>query len=55
MFYSGGFDVSTQGFEDILEFDGQTEQWQQIGTLKKRRYFHSTSVIDYNLIKEYCN
>ena len=55
LFYSGGYYPGMAGFEDILEFDGQTEQWRQIGTLKKGRYLHSTSVIDYNMIKEYCN
>ena len=53
MFCAGGWDVNF--LDSILQFDGKTEQWNQIGHLRMKRYAHATSVININKIAAYLN
>ena len=54
MFCAGGHD-GIRKLNNILQFDGETQQWTQIGTLKRKRHYHAASVIDVSKIEEYCN
>ena len=53
MFCAGGWDVSS--LDSILQFDGETQQWKEIGQLRLKRYYHATSVININKIAAYLN
>ena len=53
MLCAGGWDENS--LDSILQFDGETQQWEQIGQLRLKRYFHATSVININEIAAYLN
>ena len=54
MFCAGG-DDSNSILDTILQFDGETEQWVEIGQLRLKRYYHASSVININQIAAYLN
>ena len=47
--YLGGYrsDGSYIYYDDILEFDPLTGQWNQVGRMKRGRENHAVSVIDF--------
>ena len=53
MLCAGGYDGSF--LDSILRFDGETQQWKEIGKLRMKRYYHATSVININKIAAYLN
>ena len=53
MLCAGGWDGNP--LDSILRFDGETQQWEEIGKLRMKRYYHATSVININKIAAYLN
>ena len=53
MFCAGGRDHPSI-MDNILQFDGESQQWEEIGKLSKKRYYHAASVININKIAAYC-
>ena len=53
---SGGYDASihVDHLDDILQFEPESGEWLQIGTLKHKRSHHAVSVINFNSIKDFC-
>ena len=41
--------------ESILQFDGETQQGEEIGQLRLKRSWHAASVININRIAAYLN
>ena len=54
MFRAGEVD-SSGTLDSILQFDGESQQWEEIGKLNKKRYYHAASVININKIAAYFN
>ena len=54
MFCAGGRD-GTSIMDNILQFDGESQQWEEIGQLRLKRVYHATSVININKIAAYLN
>ena len=60
-FHSGGRD-DTLGRRDatdiirndILEYDPETEEWTQIGSMREARYSHAVSVVDFRDYADFC-
>ena len=48
---AGGWDYTS--LDSILQFDGETEQWNEIGQLRTKRYSHAMSVVNINKIAAY--
>ena len=48
--YSGGYDGSARN--SILEYDPETKNWKQIGTMREARYDHAVTVVDF---RDYAN
>ena len=40
--------------DDILEFNENSGEWQQIGKMRRTRVDHAMSVVNYNEVKDYC-
>ena len=55
MFCVGGWDYRSLDLDSILQFDGETEQWKNIGQLRTKRYYHAMSVVNINKIAAYLN
>ena len=57
MFCVGGWDYRGWDYvgslDSILQFDGETEQWEDIGKLRTKRFSHAASVININKIAAY--
>ena len=53
MFCVGGWDYRSLDLDSILQFDGETEQWEDIGQLRTKRYSHAASAININKIAAY--
>ena len=51
---SGGADDWDNTSNDILEYDPETEEWTQIGTMREARYGHAVSVVDFRDYAEFC-
>ena len=53
-FLSGG---SGDGYtlDNILQFDGEFQQWDEVGQLRQSRAYHATSVLNINQIDAYLN
>ena len=49
----GGWNVA-QYFDTILKYDGSTETWSQVGTLKDTRGGPGVAIVDYDEMKKYC-
>ena len=43
-----------QYFDTILKYDGSTETWSQVGTLKDTRGGPGVAIVDYDEMKKYC-
>ena len=41
-------------FNNILEYNPETEEWQEIGTMKKPRYSHAVTLVTYEDYAEWC-
>ena len=54
-FRAGGEDVYGNFLDNILQFDGESQQWQEIGQLRQIRGYHATSVINITEIDTYLN
>ena len=54
MFCAGGW-IGGNDMDNILQFDGVTQQWVEIGHLRLKRYSHATSVINITQIDTYLN
>ena len=52
--HSGGVDDRNIANNDILEYDPETEEWTQIGTMREARYGHAVSVVDFRDYAEFC-
>ena len=50
---AGGLDGNL--LDSILQFDGETQQWEEIGQLRLKRFYHAASVININEIAAYLN
>ena len=53
MFCAGG--EYGNGLDSILQFDGETQQWEEIGQLRQKRAGHAHSIININNIAAYLN
>ena len=53
MLCAGGWDGNR--LDSILQFDGETQQWEEIGQLRLKRSYHAMSVININKIAAYLN
>ena len=42
-------------YEDVLEYDEQKMEWNNIGSMSIKRSAHAITVVNYNSIKDYCN
>ena len=51
--FLGGDDGSSRN--DILEYSHETEEWQEIGTMKEPRRWHAVTVVSYEEYAEWCN
>ena len=51
--FSGGQGVDVKG-DNILEYNHQTEEWQQIGTMTMKRRFHAVTVVNYDEYESWC-
>ena len=47
-------DKSTGVRNNIIEFDPETEEWQEIGTMKDARADHAVSVVSYSDYADWC-
>ena len=54
MFCAGGW-IGGFFIDNILQFDGETQQWVEIGQMRLRRYHHASSVINITQIDAYLN
>ena len=54
MFRAGEVD-SSGTLDSILQFDGETQQWEEIGQLRQKRAGHAHSIININNIAAYLN
>ena len=52
---AGGADEYGNFLDNILQFDGESQQWEEIGQLKQKRGYHATSVINITEIDTYLN
>ena len=52
--FSGGVDNSNDVRNNIIEFDPETEEWQEIGTMKDARAVHAVSVVSYSDYADWC-
>ena len=55
MFCAGGKDSIIGPLDNILQFDGETQQWVEVGQLRQKRYSHASSVINITQIDAYIN
>ena len=55
MICAGGLDASIATLDSILQFDGETQQWVEVGQLRLKRYSHASSVINIAQIDAYLN
>ena len=46
-----GFNV----YNNILEYNPETEEWQEIGAMKEARYSHAVTLVSYEDYAEWCN
>ena len=53
-FLAGGYDFENF-LDSILQFDGDSQQWEEIGHLRQIRGYHATSVINITEIDTYLN
>ena len=53
LYYAGGWDGNI--LDSILQFDGESQQWEEIGQLRLKRSYHAMSVININKIAAYLN
>ena len=53
LYCAGGWDGNRM--DSILQFDGESQQWEEIGQLRLKRNNHATSVININKIAAYFN
>ena len=51
-FFIGGFDWNARA--NILEYDPETEEWTEIGTMKEARYAQGVSVVEYSDFADFC-
>ena len=56
-FCAGGHEENQYGnkLDSILQFDGESQQWEEVGQLKQKRGYHATSVINITEIDTYLN
>ena len=52
MFCVGGW-WYVGSLDSVMQFDGETEQWENIGQLRTKRYYHAMSVVNINKIAPY--
>ena len=50
---AGGWDGNY--LDSILQFDGETQQWKEIGQLRLKRGYHAASIVNINKIAAYLN
>ena len=59
LYYAGGLDIEISiygnSLDSILQFDGETQQWEEIGQLRLKRNYHAKNVININEIAAYLN
>ena len=53
--YLGGYYGSSTYYDEILEFDPVNGKWKEVGKMKKARYYHAVSVIEYSEVEQLCN
>ena len=46
---------ATGAIDEILEFDPVNGKWKEVGKMKKARYSHAVSVIEYSEVEQLCN
>ena len=39
---------------DIQTWDPELSSWSQVGDMARTRYFHAVTVVDYDVISQYC-
>ena len=54
VFRAGEVD-SSGTLDSILQFDGETQQWKEIGQMRQKRAGHASSIINTNKIAAYLN
>ena len=50
--FSGGQGVDVKG-DNIIEYNHQNEEWQQIGTMTMKRSDHAVTVVNYDEYEDY--
>ena len=53
LFPVGGWDGNR--LDSIMQFDGETQKWEEIGQLRIKRSYHAASIININKIAAYLN
>ena len=51
--FLGGWDGLT-AYNNILEYNQETEEWQEVGVMKEPRFDHSVTVVSYEDYAEWC-
>ena len=49
----GGYDDVTY-LSDILTWDPELSSWSKVGDMTVARYYHTVTVVDYDVISQYC-
>ena len=53
MLCAGGYDGNR--LDSILQFEGESQQWEEIGQLRLKRSVHAASIINIDKIAAYLN
>ena len=51
--FLGGWD-GLKAYNNILEYNQETEEWQEVGAMKEARFDHSVTVVSYEDYAEWC-
>ena len=52
-FFIGGDDGNAR--DNILEYDPETKEWTEVGTMKEARYGQGVSVVEYSDFADFCS
>ena len=54
-FFTGGSDDDYNVKNYILEYDPETKEWTQIGTMREARCVHAVSVVEFTDYADFCH
>ena len=52
--YLGGKDNDGTVYDEILQFNADTEEWSLAGHMVGARFVHAVSTIQFEVVREYC-